>query len=193
MNRTVKIVIIITVILVAAVVILGLNFFKDKNSEKPISNLTVNTAEDLTSLVDKIYEGVTIEMPMLQTMQLDIVDVDQLNSFTGLSSSEGIEYVVVSEPMMTSQAYSLVLVKVKGGVNANDIAKAMNENINARKWLCVAAEKVYTAASGDVVCLVMSNKDTAKAVYDSFKIQAGSVSQEYERTVEEPELPEDMY
>ena len=38
----------------------------------------------------------------------------------------------------------------------------------------------------------MSNADTAKTVYDSFKTLAGSVGQEFERTAEQPELPEDM-
>ena len=39
-------------------------------------------------------------------------------SYTGLSSNENIDAVVVSEPMIGSQAYSLVLVKVKDGQDA---------------------------------------------------------------------------
>ena len=111
---------------------------------------------------------------------------------TGLENTDDVEYVVASEPMMTSQAYSLVLVKVKDGVDANSVAKSMNENVDERKWICVTAEKIYTAASGNVICLVMSNPETAKAVYDSFKTVAGSVGKEYERSAEEIELPEDM-
>lgn len=191
MSKTVKIIIAAAVVVVAIIAVL-VGVFAINNNAKPASNLSVSSAEDLTALVDKIYEGITIEMPMLQTMPLEATDVDTVKSFTGLDSAESIEYLVASEPMMTSQAYSLVLVKVKDGVNANDLAKKMNENIDARKWICVTAEKVYTAASGDVICLVMSNADTAKTVYDSFKTIAGSVSEEYERTVEEPELPEDM-
>ena len=38
----------------------------------------------------------------------------------------------------------------------------------------------------------MSNEQTAKAVYDSFKTLAGSVGEEVERSAEEPEMPEDM-
>ena len=156
------------------------------------SNLNISSAEDLTALIDQIYTGVTIEMPMLATIPVDTTDADSVKSFTGLDSAENLEYAVASEPMMSSQAYSLVLVKVKDGVEANSIAKTMNENINERKWICVTAEKIYTVASGDIVCLVMTNSETAQTVFESFKTIAGSVGQTYERTAEEPEMPEDM-
>ena len=186
MNKTTKIVIaVVAVVVVAVALVLLLN-------SKSASKLSVNSAEDLTALVDKIYEGVSIEMPMLMTQAIETNDPDMVSYVTGLEDAKDVEYVVASEPMMTSQAYSLVLVKVKDGVDANSVAKTMNENINERKWICVTAEKIYTAASGDVVCLVMSNADTAKAVYDSFKTLAGSVGQEYERAAEEIELPDDM-
>ena len=94
--------------------------------------------------------------------------------------------------MMSSQAYSMVLVKVKDGADIDAIANAMNENVDERKWICVTAEKIYSVASGDVVCLVMTNADTAKPVFDSFKAIAGNVGEVYERTAEEPEMPEDM-
>lgn len=189
MNKTVKILIALGVAVVAVVAILvGVFAF----GSKPASNLTVNSAEDLTALVDQIYAGVSSEMPMLMTMPVDTTDADAVKSFTGLDSAENIEYAVASEPMMSSQAYSMVLVKVKNGVDADAVAKTMNENVNERKWICVTAEKIYSVASGDVVCLVMSNPDTAKTVFESFKTIAGSVGEEVERTAEEPEMPEDM-
>ena len=195
MNKIVKIVI---AIIVAIVIIMGVNLFRN-SSPKQESNLNINNNDDLVSLINQIYEGVTIEMPKLQTQALDVTDANMVKTFTGLDSTENIENLVVSEPLMSSQAYSLVLVKVKDGANINDMAKAMNENIDVRKWICVSAEKVYTATSGNVICLVMTNADTAKVVYDSFKAIAGGIEKEYERTVEEPvfpteetEIPEDV-
>ena len=185
MNKIVKIVI---AIIVAIVIIMGVNLFRN-SSPKQESNLNINNNDDLVSLINQIYEGVTIEMPRLQTQALDVTDANMVKTFTGLDSTENIENLVVSEPLMSSQAYSLVLVKVKDGANINDMAKAMNENIDVRKWICVSAEKVYTATSGNVICLVMTNADTAKAVYDSFKTIAGGIEKEYERTVEETEFP----
>ena len=182
---------IVSVIVLAIVAVL-VGIFAFTFGSKPASNLEVNSAADLTALIDQIYSGVTIDMPMLMTQELDMTDAESVEYFTGLKNIEDIEYVVASEPMMTSQAYSLMLVKVKDGVDAEAIAKTMNENVNERKWICVTAEKIYSAASGDVVCLVMSNADTAKTVFESFKTLAGSVGEEFERTAEETELPEDM-
>ena len=61
------------------------------------------------------------------------INADAVKAFTGLDSAENLEYVVYSEPMMSSIAYSLVLVKVKDGANVDSIAKAMNDNVDARK------------------------------------------------------------
>ena len=190
MNKTVKIV--IAVVAVVAVIAVVAVAFATKNT-KTASKLNVSSAEDLTTLVDKIYKGVTMQMPNVATQEIDITDADMVQYITGLENGNDLEYAVVSEPMMSSQAYSLVLVKVKNGVNATDVAKTMKDNIDTRKWICVSAEKVYATTSGDVVCLVMANADTAKAVYDSFKTLAGSVGQEYERSEEEPELPPEMF
>ena len=189
MSKTVKILIAVAVGVVALVAILVGVF---ATGSKPASNLNISSAADLTALVDQIYSGVSIEMPMLMTQELDMTDAETVKYFTGLENIDGVEYVVASEPMMTSQAYSLMLVKVKDGVDANSIAKTMNENVDERKWICVTAEKIYSVASGDVVCLVMSNADTAKTVFESFKTIAGGIGEEYERTAEEPEMPEDM-
>lgn len=190
MNKTVKIIIAVVIAIVAVVAIL-VGVFTFGNS-KPESNLTINSAEDLTTLVDQIYAGISIEMPMLMTMPVDTTDADSVKYMTGLENAENVEFAVVSEPMMSSQAYSMVLVKAKDGADVDEMAKSMNENIDERKWICVTAEKIYTATSGNVICLVMSNPDTAKTVYESFKTIAGGIGEEYERTAETPEMPEDM-
>ena len=193
MNKTVdnKIIVAAVVVFVVIATITGFITFKRLENTNA-SNLTVNSAADLTALVDEIYAGVSIEMPSLMTQELDMTEVEAVKYNTGLENIDNIEYVVASEPMMTSQAYSLMLVKVKDGVDANSIAKTMNENVDERKWICVTAEKIYSVASGDVVCLVMSNADTAKTVFESFKTIAGGIGEEFERTAEEPEMPDDM-
>lgn len=188
MSKTTKIVIAVAVILVVALLV-GILIVKGK---KTTSGLNINNAQDLKALVNKIYNNVTVEMPDLETLELDITDVDMVSAFTGLDSAENIEYLVVSQPLMSSQAYSLVLVKVKEGADANSIAQTMNDNINMARWVCVSAEKVYTTTSGDIICLVMSDEEKAKSVYDSFKTLAGSVGQEYEKEEEEIELPPEI-
>lgn len=187
-NKTTKIIIVVVAIILVLLAIAIYAFGGKKADTK--TNLNINSVEDLTALVEQIYSGVSLEMPMLQTTQVETDNADIVKSFTGLDNIDKFEYIVASEPMMSSQAYSLVLAKVKNGVDANSIAKAMNENIDARKWVCVSAEKVCSVASGDIICLVMSTEELSTAVFDSFKKIAGEVGKENVRIEAEPELPE---
>ena len=185
--KKVIIISIVAIIVVAAIIgVVMLN-------AAPKTNLApITSAEDLSALVDKVYEGREDTLPSLMTMPIDLTDADSVNAMTGLENGDNLDYLVVSEPMINAQAYSFVLAKVKDGVNANEVAKTMSENINTRKWICVSAEKLYATSSGDVVCLVMSSEEMAKPVYEKFKELAGTVGQEYEKTEEAVELPEDM-
>ena len=182
--------IVIIAVCVVVVAVLAVMLFSNSSS----SNLPkIASAEDLSKLVDSIYAGVTDEMPGVMTQPIDVTDKDSVNYMTGLENGDELEYLVVSEPMMSSQAYSLVLAKVKSGVNAVKVAETMKTNINTRKWICVTAEKVYATNSGDVVCLVMTRADLAESVLNSFKTLAGNVGKVFERTEQEAELPADMY
>lgn len=149
----------------------------------------ISSAEDLSKLIDNIYAKQTMEMPMLMTQALDMEDEETLKYMTGLEDVSDLEYVVASEPMMSSQAYSLILAKVKEDADVEKIAKEMNENVDIRKWICVAAEMVYTTSYDDVVFLVMSRDELAKPIYDTFKDMAGTIGKEYERV---GEIQEDM-
>lgn len=191
MKNSTKIIIAVAVVLLIAIVIAVA-----VSNSKPKTNLgEINKAEDLSALVEKIYEGVGEDAipSSLQTQVVDTTDDATVKYLTGLDNAENIEFAVVSEPMMTSQAYSLILVKVKNGANANEVAKTMSENIDTRKWICVSAEQLYATNSGDVVCLVMSNAETAKAVYESFEKLAGTVGEKHEKVEAEIELPPEMY
>lgn len=188
MNKWAKIaIVVVAIVLVVAIIVAVQLNSKSKTDLDPITS-----AEGLKTLADKIYEKVTIEMPEIMTEEIDTSDSSMVNYMTGLENVSDVEYVVVSEPMMSSRAYSLVLIKVKDGADANKVAKEMNDNINESKWVCVTADKIYSTSSGNVVCLVMSDEETAKAVYDSFKTLAGTVGEEYERTAEEIVLPDEL-
>lgn len=191
MNKTVK-TILIAILAIALVV--GVCYAVLVANGKSKTNLEpVTSGDDLVALVDKIYEGQGDLYSSLMTQELDVTDNDSVPYYTGLENGENLEYLVVSEPMMMSQAYSLVLAKVKDGVDANAVAKEMSENIDTRKWICVSAEKLYATSSGDVVFLIMTNEEMATPIYEKFKTLAGNVNEVYEKTEEEVELPEDMY
>lgn len=157
------------------------------------AGIEINSENDLSVLVDELYSENADLYPNLASQVIDVTDSETVKYMTGLENGDDLEYLVVSEPMMSSQAYSLVIAKVKKGALADSIAKMMNDNIDTRKWICVEAEKVYATSSGDIAFLVMSSEEMAKPVYEEFKQKAGTIGEEYERTAEEVELPEDMY
>lgn len=193
MKNSTKIIIAVVAVIAIAAVVIAIILMNSKS--KPKTSLPeINSAEDLVALVDKVYEGQEDKVPSSVTTQIiDTSDDAMVQVVTGLESGKDLEYVVSSEPMITSQAYSFVLVKVKDGVNADEIAKSMKDKINTSKWICVSAEKLYATSSGNIVCLVMSSEEMAKPVYESFKTLAGTVGQEYEKSEEEIELPPEMF
>lgn len=175
----IKLVSILAVIAIIAVIVVAVVM-----NQKPKTNLEpITSAEDLTQLISKVYEGQDGELlQSLYTQEIELDDTYMVNKTTGLENADNLEFIVASEPMMTSQAYSFVLVKVKDGVDANAVAKEMSEKINPSKWICVTAEKIYATNSGDVVCLIMASEEMGKPIYESFKALAGYVGEEYEKT-----------
>lgn len=182
--------IVIVLVIIVAIVAVAIVVINNRKSEK--SSLKIASANDLVELVDKIYEESERPFATLETNEIDVSDETMVSSMTGLEDGDDLEYLVVSEPMISSQAYSLVLAKVKSGVNSDKVAKEIFEKINPRKWICVSAEKVCVTSSGDVVCLIMTNEEYTDKVFEEFKNLAGNVGKEYTKNVEEEGLPDDM-
>lgn len=175
-NKTIIGVVIAIIVIIA---VAGIAFAIYNNS-KPKSNIQITSTQDMENLINTVYEGQENVLPgSLMTQTIDISNADILKSFTGLSSSENIDGVVASEPMMSSQAYSFVLVKVKDGADANAIAKEMSENIDTRKWICVEAEKLYATSVDNLAVLVMSSDEWATPVYNKLKEVLGAHDEEY--------------
>ena len=134
--------------------------------------------------------------PPLDTMKVDIKNIDEVTSYTGLKTNNDIESIVVSVPMMTSQAYSVAVVKVKDTANVEKIKQEMLDNIDMRRWICVSAEQLYITNSGNIIFSVMADKDVAKAVYNDFKKYVNNnIGKELEKSNDEeniklpPEMP----
>ena len=180
---------IIIAILAVALIIAGIVLAI--NANKPKSNVQITSAEDMQNLVNTVYTGIEDNLPpTLNTQIVDVNNVDVLKSFTGLTSNENIDAVVASEPMIGSQAYSFVLVKIKDGADADGIAKEMSENIDTRKWICVQAEKLYATSVDNLAVLVMSSDEWATPVYNKVKEVLGAHNEEYTK-VNSDEFAED--
>ena len=120
---------------------------------------------ELAALVDSIYEVYPVEIMMPQTRAIDLAEESWLKYNAGLTLDEGalVDAGVLSESLTGSQAYSLVLLRVKDEADAQAVADAVLENVQMNKWVCVMADKARVATFGDKVLFVMSNTELTDA------------------------------
>ena len=138
--------------ILAAVMVLS--FAACGTTEEGGSNEAVKVEGTALEIIDKIYAEKPVELMLMSSAFADL-DSSMVPSFTGLADDSKLADGAVSEPMMGSQAYSLVVVKVNDGEDANAVAQEMLNGINPAKWICVQADDVVTAAYGDTVMLFM--------------------------------------
>lgn len=154
---------------------------ESNSSSKPANKAEIKAPSGTPAeIIDKIYAEYPVADLPLGTMEVDLADLDALKMFTGLSSADKIKAAAVSETMMGSQAYSLVVVKAKDAKYADDIVEEMANGIDPRKWVCVEADDLSVASAGDVVVLMMVEstfKDTvtSKNIIDAFSAICGGL------------------
>ena len=138
--------------------------------EEPVMEMS-----ELEALLAQIIEQNPVEF-FGGSIPVDLADADSVFYFTGLSSAESIVEAAVYEPMMGSLAFSMVAVRVAEGADAEAVAEEMKNNIDTRKWICVGADELETAVSGDVVMLIMLDSATglnAQSFVDTFNAIRG--------------------
>ena len=165
MKKQTIIAIVIAVIVVLAIIV-GVVVW---NNPKSNGGTTIETASQMKEMFKSIYNKLGDELPDLETQKIDVSDASMVKAYTGLQSNENVETIVVSEPSMSSQAFSAVAVKVKAGANVENMKQEMLDNIDMAKWICVSASNLYITNSGNTIFMVMSDEDWAKPVYDAFK------------------------
>ena len=155
----------------------------------------VETPKDINDIINTINKNNKNVLPELETMKVDINNIDEVTSYTGLKSNDEIKSIVVSVPLITAQAYSVAIVRVKDNADVEKIKQEMFDNIDMRRWICVSAEQLYITNSGNVIFSVMADKDIAKAVYNDFKKYVNNnIGKELEKSNNEgnTELPPEM-
>lgn len=157
---------------------------------------SVETPKDINDIINTINKNNKDVLPELETMKVDTKNIDEVTSYTGLKTNDGIESIVVSVPLITAQAYSVAIVKVKDNADVEKIKQEMLDNIDMRRWICVSAEQLYITNSGNVIFSVMADKDIAETVYNDFKKYVNNnIGKELEKSNDEenivlpPEMP----
>ena len=107
--------IIITVAIIIIVIIATIAVMLNLKKSKGTQNGQLETASQMKSMFDSVYSKLKDELPSLKTQKISTNDATQITTYTGIQSTDCVETLVVSEPLMSSQAYSAVTVKVKDG------------------------------------------------------------------------------
>lgn len=189
MNK--KLIIIAVVVILVVLAGLGIYMLTQKNS----GGINLSTTNNLKAMIDTVYKNAGVELPYLETVEIDLADSDMVASYTYLSDNSNVEALVVSQPMMSSQAYSLVAFKLKDNANVEVAKQEVYDNANMSKWVCVTADKLYITNYKNVVFYIMASEEWAKPVYDSFKNYVeNKVGKELEKigTEEDIELPPEI-
>ena len=161
--------IILTVAIIIIVIIAAIAVMLNLKKSSGTQNGQLETASQMKSMFDSVYSKLKDELPSLETQEIPTNDATQITAYTGIQSTDCVETLVVSEPLMSSQAYSAVTVKVKDGTDIEKIKNEMLENVNMAKWICVSAGKLYITNNGNTIFMVMADEEWSKPVYDEFK------------------------
>ncbi len=143
-----KMKLLLTFILTAVLMVSLIGCKKEESGKKPSLEL------DLTAIIEKIYEKADVNLNVANT-QVDLADKDIVKYNMGLEDASKIKEAVVSEALISSQAYSLVLARVNDAADAKNVANDMLNGIDQRKWICVMADDLQIVTYDDVVLLVM--------------------------------------
>lgn len=113
-----------------------------------------NVEGSLEELMTKMYSDIKEdERPMVANTE---VTSENIEYYLGTSDIE-YEEALASEPMMSSIAHSVVLVRVKDNADIEAIKTKIKENVDPRKWLCVGVEEedVIVKNKGNLIVLIM--------------------------------------
>lgn len=124
-----------------------------------------NVEGTLEEIMEKIYAGVDVELPMLGNMEITPENESYYLGTTDLGYTEAL----ASEPMMSSIAYSVCLVRMENVEDVEAAKEAIRENVDPRKWICVEvdADKIIVDNIGDLIILIMNN-DVGDVLHESF-------------------------
>lgn len=125
-----------------------------------------NIQEPLSDVMKKLYENISEdEIPLLETVE---VTKENQEYYLG-NVSFNYQEALASEPVMSSIAHSVVLIRLKDTKNIESIKKEIKEKVDPNKWICVGVEdkNVIVVSKGNLILLVMDD-EYATQIRDNF-------------------------
>lgn len=114
---------------------------------------------DLEELIGQIYSATDAEFP---NNAITAINDENIEYFLG-TSDIAYDEAIASEPMISSIAHSVVLLRATDGADIEDIKTKIKENADPRKWICVGVEEdeVIVDNIGNLVILIMDKNSEA--------------------------------
>lgn len=115
----------------------------------------------LPEILTKLYDTVDVDDEtrdfLKNRLQTTEVTKENLGFYFGVSDANFTE-AVASEPMMSSIAFSICLMRVEDGTDIESLKTEIKEKVDPRKWICVEvdAADVRVENIGNLVILIMA-------------------------------------
>lgn len=127
------------------------------SSAEPSKKIEGTLEEVMQQVLDTVDVDAEVKEYVLGYLMQIPVDKEGEAYYLG---KEGFNYkeALAAEPMMTSQAFSLVLIRTENSEEAAKISEEIVKVVDPRKWLCVGVEEdeVKSAYVNDLVILIMA-------------------------------------
>lgn len=114
---------------------------------------------ELSAIFETIYKNSGMELPNLANTELTKENEAYYIGTNDVAYTEAL----ASEPMMSSIAHSVVLLRVEEGADIEKIKETIKAKVDPRKWICVGVEEddVVVDNIGNLVILIMVNDSDA--------------------------------
>jgi len=118
----------------------------------------------LEEIMEQIYSNTELELPQTS---ISTINAENIEYFLGTADIEYVE-AIASEPMMSSIAHSVALVRVAEGTDIEDVKTKIKSNVDGMKWICVGVEddQIIVDNVGDLVILIMDKE--SETMHQSF-------------------------
>lgn len=126
-----------------------------------------NLEGDLESILESIYANADLEGYFSEFVEEGLfvqeINADNVEYHLGTSSIE-FEKAIASEPVMSTSAYSLCLIRVKEDADIDQVKEDIKNNVDPMKWICVGVDpdNIFVENVGDVIILIMSDEQGDK-------------------------------
>lgn len=140
--------------------------------EETTENEPEHDENSLEGMLDRIYQTADLSAQFGEFIAtgLLVTPITSENAGYHLGKEDiPFESAIASEPMMSTSAYSLCLVRVGEDTDIETVKNDIRENVDPRKWICVGVdpENVIVDSIGDVIILIMSDNE-GEALHQAF-------------------------